>query len=259
MKLPISLREIEYIKDALRKALPDVKSSHRVEAMARGLGWRTHAAMRAALIGGFVEAKADEDTFVAYLRQHSFYAPRDCLTRALAKAGIRRAMDIEPWLTRVGYSTFREPNLHRMGPRSVTPEYRLLVAAERRAMFTKLRAAMLDDLAVDGFVSAVTYLSRFRRRETINSKRSSSRINQDAQKFTKERIENGMLIAAALALGFTAQPTYPGSVRAFFNISFNARNVVAPPARRGYRVLALDLDPEASLTAGAFRKHPSRL
>jgi hypothetical protein len=49
MRSNITLADIERIKDALRASLPDVKSSHRVEAIARGLGWHTNASMRAAL------------------------------------------------------------------------------------------------------------------------------------------------------------------------------------------------------------------
>ncbi|MCA6108057.1 hypothetical protein [Bradyrhizobium cenepequi] len=43
MKLTITITDVEHIKAVLRTALPDVKSSHRVEALARGLGWRTNA------------------------------------------------------------------------------------------------------------------------------------------------------------------------------------------------------------------------
>lgn len=48
MKLIVTFNDIEHIKDALRASLPDVKSSHRVEALARGLGSTTNASMRAA-------------------------------------------------------------------------------------------------------------------------------------------------------------------------------------------------------------------
>jgi hypothetical protein len=202
MKLTISLPEIEHVKDALRSALPDVKSSHRVEAMARGLGWQTYAALRAALAAASVEVGADEDAFVAYLREHSFDAPRGCLTRALAKAGIRRAMDMEPTLTHFGYGVFRDRNKTR---------------EQREAEFAENRAAMLDDPVADEFVRAADFLSRFGRRQTINTKRGSYGLKHDAENLA------GMLIAAALALGFMAKPTHPDSPNAFFNISSKAR------------------------------------
>jgi rare lipoprotein A len=118
MKLTISLPEIEHIKDALRSALPDVKSSHRVEAMARSLGWRTHATMRAALAAAIVEVGADEDAFLAYLHEHSFDAPRGCLTRALAKTGIASHYVGD------GYGGRKTASGERMNPAAMTAAHR---------------------------------------------------------------------------------------------------------------------------------------
>ncbi|GLR89827.1 hypothetical protein GCM10007857_65410 [Bradyrhizobium iriomotense] len=56
--------------------------------------------MRAALAVGPVEVGADEGAFLGYLREHSFEAPPDSLTRSLAKSGVRRAMDLERALSR---------------------------------------------------------------------------------------------------------------------------------------------------------------
>ena len=70
MKLTITITDVEHMKAVLRTVLPDVKSSHRVEALARGLGWRTNAAMRAALAAGAVEVGADEGAFLRYLHEH---------------------------------------------------------------------------------------------------------------------------------------------------------------------------------------------
>jgi hypothetical protein len=204
MKLPITLSDVEHMKADLRAALPDVKSSHRAEALARGLGWSTNAAMRAALAAGPVETGADEDAFLQYLREHSFDASRGCMSRILAKSGIRRAMYLEPSLTHFGYGIYWD--------RDQTPE-------ERRAEFAKKRAEMLDDCAAGEFARAVAYLSRFGRRKTINVKSGSYGLKHDAERFAGQYIANGMLIAGALALGFSARPTHPGSPNAFFNIS----------------------------------------
>ena len=204
MKLTITVSDVEHMKADLRGALPDVKSSHRVEALARGLGWRTNAAMRSELASGPRVAGADDDAFLEYLREHSFEAPKNCMTRILAKSGIRRAMDLEPSLTHFGYGVYRD--------RKQTPE-------ERRAKFAENRANMLDDYAADEFVRAVTYLSRFGRRKTINTKSGSYGLKHGAEKFARGYVANGMLIAAALALGFSARPTDLDSPNAFFNIS----------------------------------------
>jgi hypothetical protein len=213
MKLTVTISDIEHMKADLRAALPDVKSSHRVEALARGLGWSTNAAMRVALVSGPIGAGVDEDAFLEYLREHSFDAPRGCITRILAKSGIRRAMDLDPTLTHFGYGVFRD--------RKQTPE-------ERRAKFAENRASMLEDYAADEFMRAVAFLSRFGRRKTINTRSGSYGLKHDAERFAGGYVANGMLIAAALALGFSAKPTDPGSPNAFFNI----RSKLATPADR---------------------------
>ncbi len=41
MEITFALTDIESLKRELTRLLPDIKSSHRVEAMARGLGWDT--------------------------------------------------------------------------------------------------------------------------------------------------------------------------------------------------------------------------
>jgi hypothetical protein len=204
MRLKITDIDIERMKADLRTALPSVKSSHRVEALARGLGWRTNAAMRAALAGGPIEIVADDNAFRDYLREHAFDSPEHCLARVLAKIGIQRAMDLESNLTHFGYGVFGE---------------RKTSAEERRIKFAENRARMLDDYSVDEFICAVAFLSRYGRRKTINRKSSSYGLKHDAERHGNHYVANGMLIAAALALGFSAQPTHPGSPNAWFNIS----------------------------------------
>ena len=103
---------------------------------------------------------------------------------------------MEPTLTHFRYGVYRDRNQTR---------------EERQAEFAENRAAMLDDRVADEFVRAAAFLSRFGRRKTINTKRGSYRLKHDAEKLAGEYVANGMLIAAALALGFTARPTHPGS------------------------------------------------
>ena len=45
----LSLDNVGFIKEHLREVLPDVKSGHLTEALASGVGYRTHAAMLAAI------------------------------------------------------------------------------------------------------------------------------------------------------------------------------------------------------------------
>ena len=44
-------------------------------------------------------------------------------------------------------------------------------------------------------------------------------LKHDAEREARDYVANGMLIAAALALGFSAERTHAGSPNAYFNIS----------------------------------------
>jgi hypothetical protein len=68
----LSLKNVQQIKNTLGRKLPSVKSSHRVEAMARGLGWKSNAALRACLLCGPTECELDEAAFKAYLTERGF-------------------------------------------------------------------------------------------------------------------------------------------------------------------------------------------
>ncbi|RTL62153.1 MAG: hypothetical protein EKK42_32770 [Pseudonocardiaceae bacterium] len=204
MKLIITLTDIEHMKDALRASLLDVKSSHRVEALARGLGWATNASMRAALAGAPAETSPNEAAFLYYLRQHSFEAPSGSLMRAFAQAGLRRVMDLEPELSGFGYRVARD--------RGETHE-------EAEARFLENRAEMLGEPGVDEFIRATEFLSKFGRRKSLNRKRTSYGLKHDAERATGDYVSNGMLIAAALAMGFATERTHAGSPNAYFNIS----------------------------------------
>lgn len=170
---------------------------------AKGVGGPS-ASRRAALAAGPVEVGADEGAFLGYLRGHSFDAPPESLARSLAKSGVRRAMDLEPALSRFGYRASRD--------RDETIE-------EAETRFQTSRAEMLDDQAVGEFIRAVEFLSKFARRKTINRKRGSYGMKHDAERSTGDYVANGMLIAAALGMGFLAVPTHFGSPNAYFNIS----------------------------------------
>ncbi|MGY8662437.1 hypothetical protein Q3C01_08720 [Bradyrhizobium sp. UFLA05-109] len=119
--------------------------------------------------------------------------PPDCLTRSLAKLGVRRAMDMEPDLSWFGYRPSRD---------------RDETAKEADARFQTSRAEMLDDQAIAEFLRAVEFLSKYPRRKTINRKRGSYGLKHDAERATGNYVANGMLIAAALAMGVFGGP-YP--------------------------------------------------
>jgi hypothetical protein len=113
-------------------------------------------------------------------------------------------MDLVPELSGFGYRVARD--------RNETPE-----EAERR--FLASRAEMLGEHGVDEFIRAVDFLSKFGQRKSMNRKRSSYGLKHDAERAAGDYVANGMMIAAALAMGFSAERTHAGSPNAYFNIS----------------------------------------
>jgi hypothetical protein len=84
METRVSLAELSSIKAELLRLLPHVKSSHRIEALARGLGWNTYAAMRLDLAQGARNRKVDEERFTDYLHTHGFAGiPKNLLRWAI--------------------------------------------------------------------------------------------------------------------------------------------------------------------------------
>jgi hypothetical protein len=121
MKVQFSLKDIDSVKRELACLLPDVKSSHRVEAMARGLGWNTNAALRAELTLRHLERSVDDHAFTTYLKEHGFTdSPNNALTEAVVRckftaerAAIKAVMDREPRLTLFGFGVYDEPRKPR--------------------------------------------------------------------------------------------------------------------------------------------------
>lgn len=204
MRSTTTFADVEHMKDFLRASLPDVKSSHRAEALARGLGWLTNASMRAALAAAPAEVGPDEAAFQSYLGEHSFNAPSGSLVRAFAYAGVRRAQNLEPALSRFGYRV---------------PRDRDETLKEEEARFLTSRVEMLAEHGIDEFIRAAAFLSEFDRRKSMNRKRSSYGLKHEAERMSGDYVANGTMIAAALAMGFSAERTHAGSPNAHFNIS----------------------------------------
>ncbi len=224
MKAHFSLTEIESIKRELADLLPNVKSSHRVEAMARGLGWNTNAALRAELALADMERAVDEGAFADYLGSHGFHGVdggvlSEAVTRhkfAEERAAIQRVMEREPNLAKWGFGVHDEP----AKPRAV-----------REAEFQSNRQAMLNPRAIGEFVRAREFLSQFGQRKSINRKISSYGLKHRAEEFHRDNgsddpyVGNGMLIAAAVHLGFRTART---GINANLNIGAKGSNRSTP-------------------------------
>jgi hypothetical protein len=69
-------------------------------------------------------------------------------------------------------------------------------------------APTLDEHAIDEFIRAATFLSKFGRRKSMNRARSSYGLKHDAERMPGDYVANGMMIAAALAMGFSGRRAY---------------------------------------------------
>lgn len=85
MTILITMKHAQLIKKELGLSLPHIKSSHRAEAMARGLGWKTNAALRAALMCGDADCRVSDDAFTSYLSRKGFGGIADCRLSAIVE------------------------------------------------------------------------------------------------------------------------------------------------------------------------------
>jgi hypothetical protein len=224
MKAQFSLNDIDLIKRELACLLPNVKSSHRVEAMARGLGWRTNAALRAELQIHRLERSVDDDVFTNYLKEHGFTdSPFGALAKAVVRckfagerAAIKAVLDREPHLAKWGFGIPREPQKPHQ---------------QRIREFEENRSALLGPSGVDEFLRACEFLSFFQRRRTINPRVSSYGLKSSAERFHRDRgatdsyVSNGALICAAVHLGFDIRQA---GINAYFNIGASQDHPVPP-------------------------------
>lgn len=71
--LVIVAAQLENLKKRFKRALPDVKHTHRLEAMARGLSFRTYSSLLAKLnTEGQATIVLNDDAFNDYLVEHGF-------------------------------------------------------------------------------------------------------------------------------------------------------------------------------------------
>lgn len=215
MKAQFNQINIDCVKIELSRLLPNVKSSHRVEAMARGLGWSSNASLRAELAQKSAERIVNDHTFKNYLEEHHFPDTEfgtlgEAVTRCLfarERSVIEELLVQEPRLTNDGLGIFDEVRKPR---------------DQRQREFAEKRKKLSSAWGVQEFMRAIKFLSEFGQRKTINRKIGSYGLKHQAEDFFRDRgtdcyVSNGALIAAALHLGFKI---FPNGLNAYLNISF---------------------------------------
>lgn len=218
LSLPVTTSTLEVTKLELIKALPEVKSSHRCEAMARGFGYRTHASfLEDARSDSRGIATVDGAAFRDYLVQHDFNVPGSALYRAAAKVALRGVAERFPTLTASGFG------IGDWRPKQ-TP-------SERRKEFADGRAELVSEYAVEPFLASLAFVSRVERTKTIRPATNSYWLKHIAENYdctypSGEKlgpvyVPNGLLVAAAIHAGFDVKPHTDDYGRETLNAGFN--------------------------------------
>jgi hypothetical protein len=224
LQIPISPATIKLIKTHLLKALPDVKSSTRVEAAARGLGFETHAAMLAAArSGGSVSTGVDAGLFRAYLSARGIDVLPLHLYRAATRVAVTAVLESAPRLSMRGYG-FHQPRWDSESKRWETPE-------ESYAKFSEAREEFSSDWGLDQFLLAFVFVRRIPATKTIRTGADSYRLKHIAERMPficpdgtelgPDYVSNGALIAAALHAGFKMRTYIDHRGYDAINVSFN--------------------------------------
>jgi hypothetical protein len=221
LRIPVSSDRLKLIKADLARILPDVKSSHRCEAMARGLGFNTYAAaLSAGKSGTAGTAKVRGDRFIAYLAEHGFVVCPKAFYTAAAKIALRDVAERVPKLTVWGIEGGRPTR---------KPDGRLEDAREWGARFVEGRKELVD--RAKPFLASLAFLDRVTRTKTIRNGTGSYWVKHIAENYCCSYPEgeelgptcvpNGALIAAAIHAGFRIK-TYE-DYRGYddINVSFN--------------------------------------
>ncbi|MBL1148496.1 MAG: hypothetical protein HND56_00660 [Pseudomonadota bacterium] len=202
---------IESMKADLRKTLPAIKSSHRIEALARALGFQTNAALRAATNQhSSFETIVSWKDFRNYLNGKDFHPTAKPLYLAASKAAIRRIMDRYPMLTRSGIGIHTQNH-----PEETLQEYTQRFMGERNDM--------LLDFAVEEFLRSCHLVSEIPKTKTITTKYGSYKLKHIAEKLSftypdgevsePKYVCSGSLVFAAIHLGFKfKENTAPHSI-----------------------------------------------
>ena len=219
MLLELEMGDLPRLKTEIRAYHSDARASIRVEALARGLGLKSYAALRSLVCQRSVSVEPNDEIFAHYLADRSGVSPKPrVLSRSLARVIVRKAME-------------RIPNLTERGLDSAMPttyDERQMTHVERVAAFKERRDITLNDWAMDQFELALIYLDIQEQRLTINRQYSSYGLKHRAENLSRmqnrythlgDYVSNGMLIAAAIVRGFDYRPTSFGSPNAYFNIS----------------------------------------
>lgn len=235
LHVTITPEAVVSLKTDLAKTYPHVKSSHRVEALARAFGFSTFAAMLATSKDySEPSAQLNWDAFNAYLTSHGFNVIAPPLYIAVARVVLQQLLPLVPELT-----------MHGLGvnPAIRDPEGKEETSQEHVVRFRVSRSQFSDERAARQFLCAVEVMTKIKPLQSINKKADSLMLTRlvegheyacpDGQRLKEDYVSDGAVIAAAIYAGFAYEKH---GVNAVFNMSqksidalFTQKEEMRPP------------------------------
>lgn len=200
----VSADQLDTIKAELTRKLSDVKSSHRCEAIARGLGFRTYAtALNAVRSSTPRKIQVRGDLFSAYLAEHGFEVSPQQFYQVATKVALRDVAAQVPNLTVWGIGAGR-PQRKDDGSWETF--------RDMNAKFRQHREELVSDYQVNAFLASLALLKRITPTKTIRQNTGSYWLKHIAENYNctypegdelgPTYVPSGILIATALHLGF---------------------------------------------------------
>lgn len=223
LRIPVAAETATAIKRDVANSLPGIKSSHLSEAVARGIGFNTHASLLAgASAGKKSRCIVSGAVFSAFLRERGYDADERVLYIAAARVAIRNVMEAEPRLSHWGYGVGRPKK---------KPDGKWENATEHHARFLAERGQLLSDGPVEEFLRSLVLVQLIAPIKTINRRSGSYGLKHRAESLKctypggtplgPDYVANGSLIVAAVHSGF-AYKTYIDDLGSEdVNVSFN--------------------------------------
>lgn len=257
LKIMLTPASLAGIKASLTRTLGYVKSSHRCEAIARGLGLRTYAtALAMACSADQISVQADGRQFRIYLLEHGFDVPHQVFYRAVAHVALADVVRRIPKLAKHGIGIGRPRQIDRTTWES---------DEELKARFDEERAFLLSDAAIEPFLQSLAFLARVPATKTIRPDTSSYRLKHIVEEYACTYPEGGTLgpqyvmtgafVAAAVHAGFVFKAThddlgFDAVVSSHFNMSHKALDDL------NYEILPFNGRSEDRRRRAELRKYP---
>jgi len=217
MNLSINAHDLDPLKGHLLALIPQAQSSHRAEALARGLGFGSNAALRAGVADAPIDCEVDTGAFIDFLKSRDV---RDVPWNTLSEAIVRVKLADQ----RTAITTVME-QLPELGSRGFRTRDARRTTRENADDFRASREEMLEPHSVAEFMRAVAFLETKEKAGTVSRKATSYGYKHEAERFHRDvkpranpYVANGLFIAAAAHLGFTVKRDGQGP-NAFINIA----------------------------------------